>query len=325
MATNLYLVIPCYNEDQILEHSMDNIYGLMENMVLQGLISGDSKIILVDDGSKDDTWLLIKRKCQSVPMFQGIKLSRNYGQQNALLAGLMYACGKCDCAISLDADLQDDIYKIPEFIALFQQGYQIVYGVRSNRKPDTYFKQKTASVFYKLMGFLGAGTVDDHADFRLMSNKALEALRGYKEVNLFLRGIVPLIGFESTKVYYERKQRVTGETKYSFRKMLSFALDGITSFSVRPLRVIALAGLLCSGLSILGLLYALISYFAGVTVPGWTAIVCSIWMLGGIQLLCLGVVGEYIGKIFSEVKQRPRYIVDEVVFCQDTPQSKDSL
>lgn len=313
MKTNLWLVIPCYNEEEILEYSMGEVRGLMDELRRQDRISPDSRIVLVDDGSKDATWELIKNKCRSDAMFSGIKLSRNRGHQNALLAGLMYACDKCDCVISLDADLQDDIHVIPEFVEKYQQGYQIVYGVRSSRETDTGFKKNTASVFYKLMNFLGAETVDNHADYRLMSNKALRALKDYKETNLFLRGIVPLIGFKSTNVYYERKERVAGETKYPLKKMISFALDGITSFSVKPLRVISLLGIVCSGLSVLGLLYALISYFANITVPGWTAIVCSIWLLGGIQLLCLGVVGEYIGKIFSEVKHRPRYIIDEVI------------
>lgn len=318
MKTNLWLVIPCYNEEKILELSMREIHNLMDSLLQQELISEDSRIVLVDDGSKDDTWTLISNKCQSDSMFHGIKLSRNQGHQNALLAGMMYACGKCDCVISLDADLQDDINAIPEFVKKYEQGYQIVYGVRSSRETDTGFKKNTASIFYKLMRFLGAETVDNHADYRLMSNKALQALKDYKEVNLFLRGIVPLIGFESTKVYYERKERVAGETKYPLKKMISFALDGITSFSVKPLRVISLLGIICSGLSILGLLYALMSYFANVAVPGWTAIVCSIWLLGGIQLLCLGVVGEYIGKIFSEVKQRPRYIIDEMISTESS-------
>lgn len=316
MKTNVWLIIPCYNEEKILELSMREIHSLMESMLQRELISEDSRIVLVDDGSKDDTWTLIRNKCRFDSMFHGIKLSRNQGHQNALLAGMMYACGKCDCVISLDADLQDDINAIPEFVEKFKQGYQIVYGVRSSRETDTEFKKNTASIFYKLMKFLGAETVDNHADYRLMSNKALQALKDYKEVNLFLRGIVPLIGFESTKVNYERKKRVAGETKYPLKKMVSFALDGITSFSVKPLRVISLLGILCSGLSVLGLLYALISYFANVAVPGWTAIVCSIWLLGGIQLLCLGVVGEYIGKIFSEVKHRPRYIIEEIIAAE---------
>lgn len=310
--TNLWLVIPCYNEEKVLEMSMREILNVMDHMVQNKQISESSKIVLVDDGSKDKTWSIIRDKCLQDSRFRGIKLSRNQGHQNALLAGLMYACEKCDCVISLDADLQDDISVIPEFVEKYEQGNEIVYGVRKSRETDTGFKRNTASAFYKLMNFLGAETVDNHADYRLMGNRALRALREYKEVNLFLRGIVPLIGFKSDQVYYERKERAAGETKYPLKKMISFALDGITSFSVKPLRVISLLGIICSGLSVLGLLYALISYFANLTVPGWTAIVCSIWLLGGIQLLCLGVVGEYIGKIFSEVKQRPRYVVEEV-------------
>ena len=313
MRTNLWLIIPCYNEEEILEYSMGEIHGLMEGLLRRDLISDASRIVLVDDGSKDKTWNLIKNRCRNDSMFHGIKLSRNQGHQNALLAGMMYACGKCDCVITLDADLQDDINMIPEFVDKFKEGYHVVYGVRSSRGTDTGFKKNTAAFFYKLMNFLGAETVDDHADYRLMSDKALHALKEYKEINLFLRGIVPLLGFASTKVFYERKERIAGETKYPLKKMISFALDGITSFSVKPLRVISVLGVMCSGLSVLGLLYALISYFANVAVPGWTAIVCSIWLLGGIQLLCLGVVGEYIGKIFAEVKQRPRYIVEEIV------------
>ena len=230
---------------------------------------------------------------------------------------MMFAQGKCDCVISLDADLQDDIDVLPEFVEKYRHGYQVVYGVRSSREKDTGFKRNTAVLFYRLMNKMGAETVDNHADYRLLGDKVLRALREYKEVNLFLRGIVPLIGFESAKVYYERKERAAGETKYPLKKMISFALDGITSFSVKPLRVIAMLGVLCSALSVLGLLYALVSYAAGLAVPGWTAIVSSIWLLGGIQLLCLGVVGEYIGKIFSEVKQRPRYVIDEIVATDD--------
>lgn len=313
MKTNLWLVVPCYNEEAVLEWTLKKIKDLMGQLLQQQLISENSRVVLIDDGSNDSTWTLIKTKCQTDALFQGIKLSRNQGHQNALLAGLMYACDKCDCAISLDADLQDDIGVIPEFLEKFRQGYEIIYGVRSKRETDSGFKKRTASLFYKLMSVLGTEIVDNHADYRLMSNRALKALREYKEVNLFLRGIVPLIGFESTKVYYERKERAAGETKYPLRKMVSFALDGITSFSVKPLRIISLTGILCSALSILGLFYALVSHIANLTVPGWTAIVCSIWLIGGIQMLCLGVVGEYVGKIFSEVKQRPRYIIEEIV------------
>lgn len=313
MKTNLWLVIPCYNEEAVLGYSLQKIKDLMGDLLQKQEISDLSRVLLIDDGSKDSTWMLIRNICRSDSMFQGIKLSRNQGHQNALLAGLMYACNKCDCTISLDADLQDDISVIPKFLESYQKGYEIVYGVRSKRETDSMFKRNTASAFYKLMALLGTEIVDNHADYRLMGNRALLALREYKEVNLFLRGIVPLIGFESTKVYYERKERTAGETKYPLRRMIGFALDGITSFSVKPLRIIALTGILCAVLSVLGLLYALISHLANLTVPGWTAIVCSIWLIGGIQLLCLGVVGEYVGKIFSEVKQRPRYIIDEIV------------
>lgn len=313
MKTNLWLVIPCFNEEQVLNLTIQKLHSLMDQLQAEEIISAGSRILFVDDGSKDQTWEIIKDECCRNPSVIGIKLSRNKGHQNALLAGMAYATGKCDCVITLDADLQDDINAIPAFVNAFKQGYQVVYGVRSSRQTDTGFKKNTASIFYKIMKYLGAETVDNHADYRLLGDKALQALGDHKETNMFLRGIVPLIGFKSTQVFYERQERAAGKTKYPLRKMISFALDGITSFSVRPLRVIALLGILCSGLSVLGLLYALISYIANVTVPGWTAIVCSIWLLGGIQLLCLGVVGEYIGKIFSEVKQRPRYIIEEVI------------
>ena len=313
MKPKLWLIIPCYNEEKTLELTMPALKSQLSSMVQAGQISHASKIVLIDDGSKDQTWHHIKQQCVTDSMFQGIKLSRNQGHQNALLAGMMYACEKCDCIVSMDADLQDDIHVLPEFIEKYKQGYEVVYGVRNNRDTDSGFKKNTASLFYKLMNLMGAETVDNHADYRLLSKKALLALKDYREVNLFLRGIVPLIGFKSTKVFYKRKKRAAGKTKYPLRKMLCFAIDGITSFSVKPLRLISFLGILCSALSIVGLLYALISYFLNITVPGWTATVCSIWFLGGIQLLCLGVVGEYIGKIFSEVKQRPRYIIEEVV------------
>ena len=312
MNTNLWLVIPCYNEEEVLAYSMARIRGLMDQLIEAGEVSEDSKIILVDDGSTDRTWHLIREASYADSMFCGIKLSRNQGHQNALLAGMMYACGRCDCMISLDADLQDDISVIPKFLEKYRQGCQIVYGVRNCRDTDDSFKKTTASFFYKLMRFMGADTVYDHADYRLMSSKALEALKEFEEVNLFLRGIVPLIGFETAIVYYERKERAAGVTKYTMKKMISFALDGITSFSIKPLRIISMMGLIFSALSSRGLIYGLISYFAKVAVPGWTAIVCSIWLLGGVQLLCLGVVGEYIGKITSEVKKRPRYIIEEI-------------
>lgn len=265
----------------------------------------------MDDGSKDRTWELVSQFNRENPWVEGVKLSHNRGHQHALLCGLMSAMPRCDAAISMDADLQDDIDALDQFVKKFQEGCDVVYGVRNKRDTDTWFKRTTAEGFYKVMQLLGVDVVFNHADYRLMSKRALEALSEYKEVNLFLRGIVPLIGYRSDYVYYDRHERFAGESKYPLKKMLSFALDGITSFSVKPLKLISNLGILISVLSILGLLYALISYFAGWAVTGWTAIVCSIWLLGGLQMLCLGVVGGYIGKIYSEVKARPRYRVEE--------------
>ena len=243
-------------------------------------------------------------------MIQGINLSRNKGHQSALLAGLMTVKEYCDMAISMDADLQDDVDAIDQFVEKYYEGCEVVYGVRSERKTDSFFKRASAQSFYKLMLHMGVEIVYNHADYRLMSRRALDALSEYKEVNLFLRGIVPLIGYSTDYVYYDRSERYAGESKYPLRKMLAFAMDGITSFSVRPLRLISAAGILIGCLSVIGLLYALISKICGVAVSGWTAIICSIWLLGGIQLFCLGVVGEYIGKIYSEVKARPRYRIE---------------
>lgn len=309
----LYLVVPCYNEEEVLPNTSSVLLEKLQQMVLSGIVSENSKILFVDDGSKDSTWNIISDQCANHREINGIKLSHNRGHQNALYAGMMYAMKYCDCLISIDADLQDDIDILPEFIEKYNEGCHIVYGVRSERKKDSLFKRVTAQWFYKFMNLMGAETIYNHADYRLMSRKALEALSEYDEVNLFLRGVVPLIGFKTDTVFYARKERMAGETKYPFRKMVNFALDGITSFSVKPLRMISSFGLICSVLSVCGLLYALISHFLGYTVPGWTAITCSIWLLGGIQLLGIGVVGEYIGKIFSEVKRRPRYFIEEIV------------
>lgn len=313
MNTKLWFVVPCYNEEAVLADTAERLRDKYMRLLEAGMITSDSRIVFIDDGSKDRTWEIISALHGESDIFSGIKLAHNRGHQNALMAGMMYAKDKCDCMISLDADLQDDIEIIDEFLRRYENGAQIVYGVRNNREKDSRFKRGTAGLFYKIMNALGAETIQNHADYRLMSNKALEALEGYKEVNLFLRGIVPLIGLKTETVYYERKERMAGETKYPLRKMISFALDGVTSFSVKPLRIISLLGIICSVLSIGGLIYALSSYIFGFTVPGWTAIVCSIWLLGGIQLLCLGVVGEYIGKVFTEVKQRPRYFVEDVL------------
>lgn len=313
MNNVLYVVVPCYNEEEVLPNTSDALLGQLKEMIGCGVISEESKILFVDDGSSDKTWNLISKISDREKRVEGIKLSHNQGHQNALFAGMMYVKNKCDCMISVDADLQDDITVFPEFVKKYNEGCDVVYGVRNERKKDSAFKRFTAQGFYKFMNLMGAETVYNHADYRLMSRRALDALSEYKEVNLFLRGIVPLIGFKSDSVLYARKERTAGETKYPLKKMINFALDGITSFSVKPIRLISAFGMLCSILSVGGLLYALISYFFGYTVPGWTALTCSIWLLGGIQLLSIGVLGEYIGKIFSEVKHRPKYFIEEIV------------
>ena len=311
MDPTVYFVIPCYNEEAVLPETTRRLTEKLNAMRDTGLIGESSRILYVDDGSKDKTWLLISQFNRENSWVEGVKLSHNRGHQNALLCGLMSAMSRCDAAISMDADLQDDIDALDQFVARVREGCDVVYGVRNKRDTDTWFKRTTAEGFYKVMQLLGVDVVFNHADYRLMSKRALEALSEYREVNLFLRGIVPLIGYRSDYVYYDRHERFAGESKYPLKKMLSFALDGITSFSVKPLKLISNLGILISVLSILGLLYALISYFAGWAVTGWTAIVCSIWLLGGLQMLCLGVVGGYIGKIYSEVKARPRYRVEE--------------
>lgn len=307
----VFLVIPCYNEEAVLPETVKRLTDKLNSMIESGRADRKSRMLLVDDGSKDKTWELISRFSDENELVSGIKLAHNRGHQNALLAGLMTARESCDCAISLDADLQDDIEVLDQFVDKFTEGCDVVYGVRNKRETDTFFKRATALGFYKFMQILGVDIVFNHADYRLMSRRALEALSEYRETNLFLRGIVPLIGYRSDYVYYDRHERFAGESKYPLKKMISFALDGITSFSVKPLKIISNLGILVSILSVIGLLYALISHFTGNTVAGWTAIICSIWLLGGIQLLCLGVVGGYVGKLYSEVKARPRYRIEE--------------
>lgn len=311
MEPTVYFVIPCYNEEAVLPETCRRLTEKLESMKQRSLIGGESRILLVDDGSKDKTWELISEYNRENPWVEGVKLAHNRGHQNALLCGLMTAMPRCDAAVSMDADLQDDIDALDQFVTKYREGCDVVYGVRNKRDTDTWFKRTTAEGFYTLMKLLGVDVVFNHADYRLMSKRALEALSEYKEVNLFLRGIVPLIGYRSDYVYYDRQERFAGESKYPLKKMLSFALDGITSFSVKPLKLISNLGILISVLSVFGLLYALVSYFAGWAVSGWTAIVCSIWLLGGLQMLCLGVVGGYIGKIYSEVKDRPRYRIED--------------
>lgn len=309
----LYLVIPCYNEEAVLPETAKRLLEKMNSMFERNMISRESKIMFVNDGSKDQTWELIEELHASNPIYSGVKLSRNKGHQNALLAGLMTAKEKADMTISLDADLQDDIDVIDQMVEKYYAGNDIVYGVRSARKTDTFFKKFTAQGFYKIMQAMGVDIVYNHADYRLMSRRAVEALGEFKEVNLFLRGIVPLIGFSSDVVTYERHERFAGESKYPLKKMLSFATDGITSFSIKPIRLITVCGFLIFAVSILMLIYSLVVHFTGRTIHGWTSMIVSIWAIGGLQLLAIGVVGEYIGKIYLETKERPKFIIEKVL------------
>ena len=309
----LYLVIPCYNEEAVLPETARQLLEKMNSMFERGMISRESRIMFVNDGSKDKTWELIEELHKSNPIYSGVKLSRNKGHQNALLAGLMTAKEKADMTISLDADLQDDVDVIDKMVEKYYEGNDVVYGVRSARKTDTFFKKFTAQGFYKIMQAMGVEIVYNHADYRLMSRRALEGLAQFKEVNLFLRGIVPLIGYRSDVVTYERHERFAGESKYPLKKMLAFATDGITSFSIKPIRLITTFGILIFGISLLMLLYSLVVHFMGKTVAGWTSMIISIWAIGGLQLLAIGVVGEYIGKIYLETKERPKYIIETVL------------
>ena len=307
----LYLVIPCYNEEEVLPETSKRLKEKYTALMNEGKIDTDSKIVFVNDGSKDRTWEMIRELHESDPVFRGICLSRNKGHQNALMAGLMTVKSECDAAISMDADLQDDIDAIDEMVDRYREGYEVVYGVRSSRKKDTFFKRTTAQGFYKVMRAMGVETVYNHADYRLMSRRALEALSEFDEVNLFLRGIVPLVGFKSTEVTYERGERFAGESKYPLKKMLAFATEGITSMSIKPIRLITTLGFLVFLFSIGVLIYSIIRKFTGYTVPGWAFLAVSIWALGGVQLLAIGVIGEYIGKIYLETKHRPKFIVAE--------------
>jgi polyisoprenyl-phosphate glycosyltransferase len=306
----LTIVIPCYNEEDMLPETFICLSELLEELIDSKLVSKQSKLLFVDDGSKDKTWSLIYKAGLSNPFIKGLKLSKNVGHQNALLAGLFTAKEHSECIVSIDADLQDDVNVIKEFVQKFSEGYEIVYGVRRERSTDTFFKRNTALGFYKVMHKMGVELVYNHADFRLMSKRAVEELEKFEETNLFLRGIVPLIGFQSTEVFYDRKERFAGETKYPLRKMLSFALDGITSFSVTPIRFISLIGFLSFFISLLFGGYFLLLKFTGNTTTGWTSLITSIWLIGGLQLIGIGLIGEYVGKIYKEAKRRPKYIVD---------------
>lgn len=307
----LGIVVPCYNEEEVLPETVTRLTHVLDRLVGERLVSPASFMLFVDDGSRDKTWELIESFRQTYPRVAGLKLARNAGHQSALLAGLNQASKTVDCAVSIDADLQDDPEAIREFIVKYHEGYDIVYGIRQSRSTDTAFKRGTAQSFYKLMSKLGAKIEYNHADYRLMSRRALEQLDRFKEVNLFLRGIVPMIGFKSTRVYYDRHERFAGESKYPLKKMLAFAWDGITSLSVTPIRLVTLAGTVLFVLSVLAGLYAVIQKLIGNTVTGWASLMVSIWFVGGIQLISLGLIGEYIGKIYKEVKHRPLYILEK--------------
>lgn len=306
----LAIVVPCYNEEAVLPETMRRLVAELDDFIKEGLVDGASHLLFVDDGSKDGTWTLISEAHDRNPRVTGLKLSRNVGHQKALLAGLEAACGQADCIISIDADLQDDIGVMRSFLEKHAAGYDVVYGVRRNRDTDTWFKRTSASLFYRFMNRLGIGLIPHHADYRLLSGRALAELCRYREANLFLRGIVPLVGFSSTIVYYDRQERFAGQSKYPLRQMLSFAFDGISSFSVAPIRWVTGTGFLILLISMAAGLYALIQKWAGQTTAGWTSLMLSIWMLGGLHLMGIGLIGEYIGKIFMEVKNRPKYAID---------------
>ena len=313
----LYIVIPCYNEEEVLDKTKTELKKKMNTLIQNKKIDKQSKVIFVNDGSKDKTWDLIQQFYQVDKLFGGINLSRNKGHQNALLAGLLTVKDDADIVISMDADLQDDIDAIDLMIEKRKEGADVVYGVRNSRKKDSFFKRTTAQGFYRVMKMLGVDVIYNHADYRLTSRRVLDSLKDYREVNLFLRGIFPLIGFKSDIVYYERKERFAGKSKYPLKKMLNFAWDGITSFSVKPIRLVLNVGVVILFLSFLMILYSVIQKVLGNTVDGWTFIVCSLWLLGGIQMLSLGIIGEYIGKIYSETKARPRYLVTDYLVSKN--------
>lgn len=306
----LYVVIPCFNEKEVLQETTKRLSLVFDQLIKQNKISHNSKILYVNDGSKDNTWDIINDLYRTNKYIEGLNLSRNKGHQNALLAGLHHASNYADIIISMDADLQDDVNAAIEMIDHYHQGYEVVYGVRKKREKDSFFKKTTAEAFYKIMHTLGVEIVFNHADYRLLSKRAVLALLDFKEVNLFLRGIIPLIGFKSCNVYYERSERFAGESKYPLKKMLSFAFEGITSFSIKPIRFITSLGFIIFFISILMLIYSVYQYFNGFTIPGWSSLIVSIWAIGGLQLLAIGIVGEYIGKIYLETKARPRYIIE---------------
>lgn len=307
----LFILIPCYNEEKVLPITSEMFLGELNNLIETGKISEKSSIVFINDGSKDKTWDIITELSKNDKHFKGISQSRNRGHQSTLLAGLMDSIDKCDITISIDCDGQDDISAMEQMVDEYLNGCEIVYGVRSKRDTDTFFKRFTAEGFYKFLKFMGADIIYNHADYRLISNRALKELAKFSEQNLFLRGMIPLVGFKSTSVYYERHERIAGESHYPLKKMLGLAFDGITSLSIRPLQMITTLGMFVSAISFIGSIWSVLSQFTGRTVPGWASMTCIICFIGGIQLISLGVIGEYIGKIYIEVKHRPRYIISE--------------
>jgi len=317
-GVKLSIVVPCYNEEEVLHETTKELTNILSGLMNASKISKNSKIVFVDDGSKDKTWALISEFSDKYNCVSGVKLSRNFGHQGALLAGVTTASEDSDAVITIDADLQDDVNAIPKMVNEYLQGAEIVYGVRNNRDTDTAFKRGTAEMFYRFMGFLGVKLVPDSADYRLMSQRACKVLLSYKERNLFLRGIVPLVGFKSAKVFYARKERFAGVSKYPLRKMIKFAIDGITSFSIVPIKMIMGLGFFIVLISIVLLIYSLVQKINGNVVEGWSSLMISIWALGGVQLISISVIGEYVGKIFNEVKQRPRFTVERDIYTEKT-------
>ncbi len=313
-APVLYIVIPCYNEQEVLPVTSGMFLEKINSLIEKGRVAPESRVVFVNDGSKDNTWNIIQGLAKSDEHFEGICLSRNRGHQNALLGGLMTVKDRCDITISIDCDGQDDINAMDAMVDAYWDGCEVVYGVRSKRDTDTFFKRFTAEGFYKLMNWMGAQVVFNHADYRLMSSRVLNEFANFKEVNIFLRGMVPLVGFKSTSVYYERAERIAGESHYPLKKMLALAFDGITSLSVKPIRLITGFGALVSVISFVGVIWAVVEAILGSTVAGWASTTSIVCFMGGIQLLCLGVIGEYIGKIYLETKQRPRFIISETTF-----------
>ena len=309
MANILYLIVPCFNEEKVLPITSKFFLDELSFLINKGAINSESRIVFIDDGSSDNTWNIISELSQEHELIQGIQQSRNRGHQNAVIAGLLDSVNKCDMCISIDCDGQDDIKAIEQMINKYHEGYDVVYGVRDNRDSDTLFKKYTAQLFYYLLKKLGADIVYNHADYRLMSKSAIEGLAKFKEVNLFLRGLVPLVGFKHTEVYYTRTNRLAGSSHYPLSKMLALAIDGITSLSTKPLKLITLLGLVVSLLSFIFIIWVVIGFFFGKTLSGWASLISTLCFLGGIQLICLGIIGEYIGKIYLEVKHRPRYII----------------